>query len=103
MAGFERDERRAPYCGFAPPYRDSFTARGGGEKRNEEDHPSPPFFLPFNPPLVWLNSVRELENDFSIRFPLLGEGEPICDLSSSLFLLLLLLLMFFASLFEKKN
>lgn len=63
----------------------------------------PPFFLPFNPPLVWLNSVRELENDFSIRFPLLGEGEPICDLSSSLFLLLLLLLMFFASLFEKKN
>lgn len=68
-----------------------FQGEGRWEAERRGSPPLPLFFLPFNPPLVWLNSARGTGKRFFylISLPLLGEGtDAICLLLLSLSLLL---------------
>lgn len=68
-----------------------FQGEGRWEAERRGSPPLPLFFLPFNPPLVWLNSARGTGKRFFylISLPLLGEGTgAICLLLLSLSLLL---------------
>ena len=102
----ERDERRPRH--IADSRRHTVILSGRGEVRSGTKRitPSPPLFLPFNPPLVWLNSARGTGKRFFylISLPLLGEGTgAICLLLLSLSLLLtfFFFFFFFVSLFEQ--
>lgn len=83
-----------------------FQGEGRWEAERRGSPPLPLFFLPFNPPLVWLNSARGTGKRFFylISLPLLGEGtDAICLLLLSLSLLLtfFFFFFFFVSLFEQ--
>lgn len=83
-----------------------FQGEGRWEAERRGSPPLPLFFLPFNPPLVWLNSARGTGKRFFylISLPLLGEGTgAICLLLLSLSLLLtfFFFFFFFVSLFEQ--
>lgn len=108
----ERDERRPRH--IADSRRHTVILSGRGEVRSGTKRitPSPPLFLPFNPPLVWLNSARGTGKRFFylISLPLLGEGTgAICLLLLSLSLLLTFFFFFlcfscrFSSRFDKKR
>lgn len=90
-----------------------FQGEGRWEAERRGSPPLPLFFLPFNPPLVWLNSARGTGKRFFylISLPLLGEGTgAICLLLLSLSLLLTFSFFFFlcfscrfSSRFDKKR
>lgn len=90
-----------------------FQGEGRWEAERRGSPPLPLFFLPFNPPLVWLNSARGTGKRFFylISLPLLGEGTgAICLLLFSLSLLLTFFFFFFlcfscrfSSRFDKKR
>lgn len=90
-----------------------FQGEGRWEAERRGSPPLPLFFLPFNPPLVWLNSARGTGKRFFylISLPLLGEGTgAICLLLLSLSLLLTFFFFFFlcfscrfSSRFDKKR
>lgn len=80
-----------------------FQGEGRWEAERRGSPPLPLFFLPFNPPLVWLNSARGTGKRFFylISLPLLGEGTgAICLLLLSLSLLLTFFFFFSSCVFR---